>query len=363
VSDGAGAVRSLVRGLDGLALRSAALSLMTVLATLYTLYFARVVLVPVIIAVLLQLLLQPVVQAARRWHIPSGLSAAILLSALLAFIVGAGLFMLEPAKEWLREAPTNLRQLTDDIEHVKAPLKEIQELEKEVSEITELDSDVVKPQQVEISNPKQFEKVMQRAPGFVAGLLFTFMTAFFLLASGDRVARKILTFGKTWPAKRAIIRVSRGIQHELSGYLRTVTLINATLGLAVGLCLWLLEVPNPELWGTMVAVLNFAPYVGAVTSTVVLAVVGVVTFDSLGDALIVPGVFVLLTSLEGMVLTPLILGRRMSLNPLVVFLSVFFWGWLWGVPGALIAVPLMSSLKVVLSHNERTRPIAALLEN
>ena len=204
---------------------------------------------------------------------------------------------------------------------------------------------------------------MQSAPGFVGGLLFTFLTAFFLIASGDRVAKKVLTFGKTWPAKRAIIKVSRGIQQELSDYLRTVTLINATLGLAVGVCLWLMDVPNPELWGTLVAINNFAPYVGAITSAVVLSVVGIVTFDTLVDAAMVPGVFILLTSLEGMVLTPLILGRRMSLNPLVVFLSVFFWGWLWGVPGALIAVPLMSSLKVVLSHIDSTRPIAALLEN
>jgi predicted PurR-regulated permease PerM len=338
-------------------------TLLAVLATLYTLYYARVVLVPVTIAVLLQLLLQPLVHGMTRWRIPASLSAAVLLSSLLALVIAGGVFMLDPAKEFLRAAPTNLRQLTDDIEQVKAPLKEIQEIEQEVSEIAELDSETAKPQQVEIHNPKLFDKFMQRLPGFVGGLLFTFLTAFFLIASGDRVAKKILTFGRTWPAKRAIIKVSRGIQDELSGYLRTVTLINVTLGFAVGVCLWLLDVPNPELWGTMVAVLNFAPYVGAITSTVVMAIVGIVTFDSLADALVVPGVFMLLTSLEGMLLTPLILGQRMSLNPLVVFLSVFFWGWLWGVPGALIAVPLMSSLKVVLSHIDRTRPIAALLAN
>jgi len=315
------------------------------------------------VALLLQLLLAPIVLWLGRWRIPAWFSAAVLLAAILAVLVGAGSFMIEPATEWLKEVPTNLRQLTRDIEEVKAPFEDIQELEEQVTEMTELDSESSGPEQVEILNPKVFDQAMKGIPGLLSGLLLTLLTAFFLLAAGDRVARKILTFGRTWPAKRTIIKVSRDIQTELSGYLRTVTLINITLGLTVGFCLWLLEVPNPELWGSMVAILNFAPYVGALISAAVLTMVGIVTHPTLAEALMVPGIFVLLTTLEGMVLTPLILGRHMSLNPLVVFLSVVFWGWLWGVPGALIAVPLMSSLKVMLYHGARTRPIAQLLDN
>jgi predicted PurR-regulated permease PerM len=197
----------------------------------------------------------------------------------------------------------------------------------------------------------------------VTSLAVTFLTAFFLLAGGEEQSRRILTFGKSWAAKKRIIRVSREIQKEVSRHLRTVTLINICLGVAVGLVLWQLEIPNPGLWGTMVAILNFAPYVGAIVSTIVLATVGATTFANLTDALLVPGTFLLLTALEGALITPLILGRRLSLSPLTVFLSVVALGWLWGVVGALIAVPLVSSLKVILAHSNSARPLANMMES
>jgi len=206
------------------------------------------------------------------------------------------------------------------------------------------------------------DRVMKSVPTFLASLLVVLFSAFFMLASGDRLARNVLTFGKSWQTRRKIIIASREIQSELSRHLLTITLINGLLGLTVGLLMWAIEVPNPELWGTMVAVFNFAPYAGAVVSALILSVVGIASFTTLSEALMVPGVFLLVTSLEGALVTPMVLGQRLSLSPLVVFLSVIVWGWLWGVPGALIAVPLMCSVKVLMSHIESTRPLAKLLE-
>lgn len=344
-------------------LRSVALTTLTVLAVLYTLYFARAVLMPFTVALLLYLLLSPLVHRLKQWRVPPSLSAATLLVALVVLLGTAGYSLIEPAKEWLREAPTNLRQLTREVEDLKAPLEDIKEFGEEVGEMTELDSKQPKAQQVEIKEKNALDRVMKSVPTFLASLLVTLFTAFFMLAAGDRLARKVLTFGKSWQTRRKIIKASREIQFELSRHLQTITLINGLLGLSVGVIMWALDVPNPELWGTMVAVFNFAPYVGAVVSAMILTVVGVATFSTLPEALMVPGAFLLLTSLEGALFTPLVLGQRLSLSPLVVFLSVIVWGWLWGVAGALIAVPLMCSVKVLMSHIDATRPMARLLED
>jgi predicted PurR-regulated permease PerM len=343
-------------------LRSVALTMLTLLAVLYTLYFARAVLMPFTVALLLYLLLSPLVHRLKRWHIPASLSAATLLVALVVGLASATYFLLDPAKEWLREAPTNLRQLAREIDHVKAPLEEIKEFGEEVGQMTELDSKQPKPQKVEIKELTALDRVMKSVPTVLASVLVILFTAFFMLASGDRLAHKTLTFGRSWQAKRKIIKASREIQGELSRHLLTITLINAILGMTVGLIMWALDVPNPELWGTMVAVLNFAPYVGAVVSAMVLTLVGISTFPTLSEALMVPGAFLLVTSLEGALFTPLVLGQRLSLSPLVVFLSVIMWGWVWGVAGALIAVPLMSSAKVLMSHVEATKPLARMME-
>jgi predicted PurR-regulated permease PerM len=200
-------------------------------------------------------------------------------------------------------------------------------------------------------------------PGFLLSLCVSLTMTFSLLAAGDHGTRRLVAFGRTRDAKRRFIKATREIHVEVSRHLRTITLINIVLGAVVGLVLWLLDIPNPELWGTMVAILNFAPYVGAVVSTLVLALVSVMTNTSLADAMLVPLAFIALTSLEGMVITPLVLGQRLSLSPLAVFVSVIVWGWLWGPVGALMAVPLMSGIGVILSHTPGGRPYAALFRH
>ncbi|MEJ8569146.1 AI-2E family transporter [Elongatibacter sediminis] len=343
--------------------QSTAVTVLAVLGVLYTLYFARSLLLPVAVALMLHLLFSPLISWARRHGIHSTISAVLIIGLLLSALFGAGAALVDPASEWLKQAPTNVRQLAREFEQVKQPLEGIKELSEEVTEITEIDSGKPKPPSVKINDPTALDRVMQNMPEFATSLAIMFLTAFFLMAGGDAQSRRILAFGRSWKAKRRIIRVTREIQAEVSRHLRTVTLINIGLGVAVALALWQIDVPNPPLWGTMVAVLNFAPYVGAIVSTVILTVVGISTFGDLGDALTVPGLFLLLNATEFALITPLLLGRSLSLNPLVVFLAVIAWGWMWGIAGALIAVPLVSTAKVILSHAERTRPLARLLES
>jgi predicted PurR-regulated permease PerM len=344
-------------------IRSIAISLIAFLAVFYTLHVARAVLIPVAVAMLLNLLLAPLVARLRRIGIPAAISSAVILLALLAGLTFTINSLIDPAREWIQDAPTSLRQLSREFEDVKQPFEEAKKLGEEVGEITKLDSRGPKAQEVEIRESNGLEKLVESIPTFLTSVAITFLTAFFLLAAGDDLARKVIGFGRSWKEKSRIIRVCRQMQEQVSRHLRTITLINLTLGFVVGLALYFLNVPNPELWGTMVALFNFAPYVGAIVSTLVLTVVGVTTSDTMTGALLIPGIFVVLTSLEGAVITPLILGRRLNLSSLVVFLSVVFWGWLWGVTGALIAVPIVSSIQVALANLDSTRSIAGLMEN
>lgn len=339
-----------------------AVTVMAVLAIVYTLHVASVVLIPFAVAMLLHLLFSPLVRRLRKVGVPSVISSAAILVALLVGLFLAGNALIEPAREWLKVAPTSLRQLSLEFDDIKRPFQEVKQLGEEVEQITKLESEGSKPPEVEIKVENGLDRFVENIPEFLASVAITFLTAFFLMSSGDQLGHKVVGFGKSWRAKSRIIRVCRGMQYGVSRHLRTITLINLSLGLVTGVALHLMGVPNPELWGAMVALFNYAPYAGAIASTLVLTVVGVTSGETLAEALMVPGVFVVFTSLEGAVITPMVLGRYLNLSPLVVFLSVVFWGWLWGIPGALIGVPIVSSIQVLLAHLPPTRPLAQLME-
>lgn len=341
----------------------AALAVVTTLAALYSLQVARPVVMPLVVALLLHLLFSPLVRRLKSVGVPTVISSAAILVALLVGLYLAGSSLIEPAREWLKDAPTSLRQLSREFEEIKRPFQEVKQLGEEVGQITELESDTASSPKVEIRDQNVLDRFVENIPEFLASVAVIFLTAFFLMSAGDGLAHKVVGLGKSWRAKSQIIRVCRGIQNGVSRHLRTITMINLSLGLVTGLALYLMGVPNPQLWGAMVALFNFAPYAGAIVSTLVLTVVGVTSGETMTEALMVPGVFVVLTSLEGAVITPLVLGRRLNLSPLVVFLSVVFWGWLWGIPGALIGVPIVSSIQVLLANVPATRPIARLMES
>jgi predicted PurR-regulated permease PerM len=179
----------------------------------------------------------------------------------------------------------------------------------------------------------------------------TFVLLYFMLASGREIVRKIAIRQENSPwSRRHVIAMVRAVESDISRYLVTVSFINASLGFVAAVMLYFLGLPNAALWGVIIAMLNYAPYVGATISSGLLAVAAFLHFDNLGHALVVPAAFVALAFFEGQVVTPSIIGRRLSLSPLLVFLSVIAFGWLWGVAGALIAVPILASTKIICQH-------------
>lgn len=332
------------------------------LAVAYTLYFAGGLLIPIAIAVFVATTFSPVVSLLVRWRIPLFLSAAITVGTLVFITALAVLALAEPAEKWLNDAPQAMRKLQTHTLSAKAPMANIQELADEVSELGAVDSAGTETSVI-LAGPGVLENVLGGLPAALASTGIVVFLSFFLLASGDSVLRKLARCGRTWSERRRIVSIARRAQSDMSRYLTTVTLINACLGAAVALTMHLLGVPNPLLWGAMAAVLNFAPYIGALVTAVILTLVALITFPTLGEALTVPGAFLVLTLLEGQVITPAVLGRRLSLSPAIVLISVIVWGWIWGIAGALMAVPLTTALKVICDHSPSLGVLGSFLRN
>lgn len=340
--------------------QSLSLTGLFVLALFYTLYLARSFFLPIILALLLSFLLSPVVRGLKKLRIPEGLGAAVVVLGLLG-LLGLGVYELAlPAYDWMEQAPRSLRKVESKLRGLKKPVQTMSKATEQVEKIAKVTAGR-EPAKVTVTTETLGQRVFSQATDFVAGGGVMFILLYFLLASGDTFLRKLIRAIPSLSDKKRAVGIARQIETEVSTYLTTITLINFVLGGAVAAAMLLIGVPNPLLWGVLAAFANYVPYLGAISMTTVLAMVGLLTFDGLGQALLVPGAFVGLHLLESYLLTPLILGRRLTLNPVVIFLGLIFWGWLWGITGAVLAVPIMVVFKILCDHSEPLAPIGEFL--
>jgi len=343
-------------------IRSFALTGLFILAAFYTLYLARSFFLPIILALLLSFLLSPVVRWLKKLHVPEGLGAALVVFGLLGTL-GLGAYELStPAYEWVRQAPQSLRKVESKLRDLKKPVQTMSKATAQVEKITKVGGGQESPK-VAVTTETLGEKVFSRTTDFIANFVVMFILLYFLLAAGDMFLRKLIKVLPRLADKKRAVEIAREIETEISTYLATITLINAILGCAVWGILSLIGIPNPLLWGVLAAVTNYIPYLGAIVMIAVLAMVGFLTFDDLGHALMAPGAFIGLNILESYLLTPMILGRRLTLNPVVIFIGLTFWGWLWGITGAVLAVPIMVVFKIFCDHSEPLAPIGEFLGN
>jgi predicted PurR-regulated permease PerM len=340
--------------------RSLALTALLILATFYTLYLARSFLLPIILALLLSFLLAPVVRLLRRLRIPQGLAAGLVVFGLLGGL-GWGVYELSgPAYEWAQKAPQSMRRLERKLRDIKRPVQTMSKATQQVEKITQMGGGTP-PRTVTVQSETLGERVFSQATELVAGAAVMFILLFFLLASGDLFLRKLIRVLPRLSDKKRAVEIARQIESDISAYLATVTVINIGLGLAVWGLMTLIGVPNPLLWGVIATVTNYIPYLGAIIMIVVLAGVGFLTFPDLTHSLMPPAAFIGLNLLESYLVTPMVLGRRLTLNPVVIFLGLTFWGWLWGITGALLAVPIMVVLKIFCDHSESLASIGEFL--
>ena len=333
---------------------------LVILATLYTLYFARALMLPVVLAVLFSILLAPSVRALRRVHVPEAFGALIVLLVVMAVLGFAIDKLSEPATEWLNKAPQSLSQIELKTKTLKNFVGEIRRLTDRITTMTRGPGEKP-PREVVVENVNWSGVLLGQTQYFLVGSLSTLILLYFLLASGDTFLRKLVRILPRLRDKVRAVEVTREIQHEIGRYFLTVGCINIALGVVTAIAMWILGMPNPALWGVLVAILNFIPYVGPTVSLITLTLAALLTFETLSQALLVPLVFIGLTLFEGQFLQPIIVGRRLALNPVVIFISFLVWGWLWGIAGLLIAVPLLVTIKICCDHLQTLAPIAEFL--
>lgn len=328
-----------------------------ILALIYTFALAASLIIPIVLALLLSLVLAPLARRLQRFHVPRSLSAGLLVLSLIG-AVGYGISILQqPAIDWIEKAPRLLREIERDIVPFKETVEEVSRTAEQVDRMTSVGGSKA----IKVSGITFQEILYSNAQGLVTGAVITTFMLYFFLAWGRIMLRhigEVLTQNKS---HRRFLELAHILELELSKYLLTITLINIGLGTVVAGVLTLLEMPNPLLWGTVAAILNFVPYIGSFVTAVLIWAAAVVSFDGMVQPIMITGGFLLLTTLEGQVVTPEILGRSLALNPLVVFLSIIFWFWLWGPIGAFMAVPILLSLKIIGERVDRVQPIAALV--
>ncbi len=326
-------------------------------------YLAKGFLLPVALAFLFALVLSPIVRFASRRGIPAFITAALLVGSGIIGI-GTGAYVLsDPVGRWMAQAPLVGYELERKLGSLRNPVQQIEQASEQVDKLTKGEREPAQDdvQEVVVREPGLASGAAEGLADLAAKAVFAVVLLIFLLASGDLFYVKIVRAMPSFTDKKRAMRIAHDIERELSRYLLTISLINIGLGVAVGLCLWAVGMPNPVLWGTLATVANFIPYVGALLGVGTVALAAIMEYPTLQQALYAPAVYLLCTTIEGQFLTPMIVGRRLAMNAVAVFLAVAFWGWLWGIVGMLIAVPIMVGIKIFCSHVEGLEAFADFL--
>jgi predicted PurR-regulated permease PerM len=339
--------------------RSVALTGLFILAVFYTTYFLRSVLLPIVLAWLLSYLLRPIVRALARIKIPTLLGAALILITLLSAITLGVSALAVPATGWLAKAPAGLQELQYKLMPMKRSMAEVVKASGEIEKLATPDSS--SKLAVEVKRRPITDTLYMRTPEFITSMVLLLILLYFLLAYDGVFIGKLIKLLPALSDKKRAVSIAHEIESQVSRYLFTVTIINCCLGLAVGTTVGLLGLRNPVMWGAMVAILNFVPYLGALTGIICMTIGAILSFDSLGYALIFPAVYLGFGILEGNFITPWVMGRSLTLNPVIILLSLVFWGWMWGIVGVILAVPILAAIKIFCAHIEPMEPLAEFL--
>jgi len=341
---------------------STAAIVLATLAVAYTLWATQELLLPVLLAMFFALIGNPIIRTLEKIHIPRFVGALAVLSTGLACAVLLGSLMAEPAGKLMREVPRELREIAPKL---RAVVKPVQDAKKGAESIARVaggeDVNAVRLVRTEVNDPF---RSLTTTPRMIASVLAVVLLTLFFMIYGANLQRRVLALLPGRQQKKLTMDILQSIEREMSRYVLTITIINTLLGLAfAGVLVWLgLAVPEALMWGTLAALLNYAPYVGPLIGIMAMLLMGFVHFDTPLEALLPSGIYLLLHTLEGQFVTPILLGRRMALSPLVLILGLMVFGWLWGIIGLLLAVPLLACTKVILERVDGLGPWARLLE-
>jgi predicted PurR-regulated permease PerM len=315
-----------------------------ILILVICLNFSRPILLPILAALLIGSTLGPIVKRARQHGIPPWISALVLVLLMMAAAGLAVTLLAGPVGEWIGRAPEIGASIKQKLYVLERPLAALRELQNTLMPAA---GPAVA---VETSKIAMVTPVVEFITPAVAQIVLFFATIGFVLAGQMEFRSYAASLFASRDAKLRFLRIANDIEHNLASYVAVVTVINFCLGVLVAFGAWLFGFGNPVIFGIVAMLLNYIPYIGPACMALVLLGGGLVTFPTLGYALLPPAAFVALTTLEGHVVTPTVLGRRLTLNPLAVFLALAFWTWMWGPTGAFLSVPILIVALVIFGH-------------
>ena len=341
--------------------RVSASTVLAVLATLYTLYFAREFLLPIVFAILLDFLLQPAVRFLVKLRIPEAVGAGLVVLGLIGVTSLVIYEISGPVQTWVTKAPESIGIAQREVGKLIKPLERM--LKRTTDQVQQATgpAQASRPAVVVVQGPSMLSRAFGSTSRFLGAAFEVLILLYFMLATGDLFLRKLIKVLPHLRDKLKAARIARQVEDSVSTYLTTTLLVNLMEGIAVAGVMWLLGMPTPLLWGALVCVFEFIPYIGAFAIMAILAMVGLTTFGTLGHALLAPAAFLAINLLQANLVTPLLLSHRLSLNPVAVFVGLAFWFWIWGIPGAFIGVPVMAVLKICCDQITGLGPIGEFL--
>ena len=333
------------------------------LAAVAALKIGSTFVLPIVVSVLFMFLLGPPVRWLKKRRVPEAVGAGILVFGTVIVLCGAMYFLADPASEWIERAPKTMQQVERKLKSVVRPLASIQATASKVEEATTPTSSGDDTQKVELAKPGLMSRLSGTTASFLGAALTVIFLSYFLLAAGTLFRQKLAEVLPGRAERAHVVEALAEIEVQMSRYLVLTTIINAAVGLLTWGALALLGMPNAALWGAVAGVLNYIPSVGALATLILIGVAGLVSFDQPRTALFAAGAFFIINMVESNLATPMILGRRLPLNAVALFLGLLFWGWIWGITGAVLAVPLTVMVKIICDHVKPLEPVALFLDS
>jgi predicted PurR-regulated permease PerM len=344
--------------------RTVGVGILATVALCTAFYFAREFFIPVVFAVLLEAIFRPVVRAMERLRMPTTVGAAIVVVGLIVILTVIGLSVTGPLQGWIDSVPKQLSAARGKVESIRKSVEKVTHLANELEHVTRGPTTApatAPPPEPAVDGRGILIRFVGSTFQILTSLLEILLLLFLLLASGDLFMQKLVKIIPLWRDKKAAVQIVGESQSIVMGYMLINAVVMACQGVVVALVLWPLGMPSPWLWGIFTFLLELIPYLGAATMIILLTIVSFGTFHGIGHILSVPASYMVITVVQSSVISPYVYGKRLRLNPVAVFVGVLFWWFMWGVPGAYLAVPIIATLKILADRSETFKPIGEFL--
>jgi predicted PurR-regulated permease PerM len=324
------------------------------LALLAAFYIAAEIVLPVVVAFVLMLVLQPVMRLLQRLRLPRSVAALLMILILFGVLTGLTTLLSEPAVTWAQKLPEGIPKLQERLRFLSTPIGTLQKFISHAETLAQGTAPAPLPVAMEGTGLSQ--RLLEGTRSIVTGLLETVLVLFFLLLSGDTFLRRLVEVLPSFKNKRQAVEISQQIESDIAAYLTTITVMNIAVGAATGTVAAFCGLGDPVLWGTVAFFLNYVPILGPTIGVVIFLLVGLVSIDALWTAFLPAGLYLAIHIIEGETVTPMLLARRFTINPVLVIVSLVFWYWMWGVLGAILSTPMLAITKIVC---DRIQSLAA----